>query len=339
MDEIRQKMNIRISKPSCYTAQGRKPNQEDALFPPCGKADERTRVFIVCDGMGGHEQGEVASACVAESIGKITAQQPLCTTQEMKGVIEKALKTAYENLNDLDTSETEQKMGTTLAMIAICTDGVITAHIGDSRVYQLRPKEGVVFRTRDHSLVNDLIAAGELSEKEARNFPQRNVITRAIQPHQDYPSKASYNVLKDIRKGDVFFICCDGVIEQLDDDDLCRIILNGHAPEKRLKKIEEECLKRCTRDNNTAYLIEIKEAEGAVNVTAATEYDDEITTPVIAKKKPWWQTSWLWFVASMAVVAMLIAFILMPKPDSKKKEKIQEEPRKEQVQGTIKRGK
>ena len=66
-------MNIRISKPCCYTAQGGKPNQEDSLFPARGKADKTTRVFIVCDGMGGHEKGEVASACVAESIGKTTA--------------------------------------------------------------------------------------------------------------------------------------------------------------------------------------------------------------------------------------------------------------------------
>lgn len=332
-------MNIRISKPSCYTAQGRKPNQEDALFPPCGKADQKTRVFMICDGMGGHEKGEVASACVAESIGKATARQPLCSVQEMKGAIEHALQVAYCNLDSLDTSDTAYKMGTTLALLAVCTDGVVTAHIGDSRVYQLRPNEGVVFKTRDHSLVNDLIAAGELTEQEARDFPQRNVITRAIQPHQEYPAKASYNILTDIREGDVFFICCDGVIEQLDDDDLCQYLLSGQPLVKRMEKIEEECLKRNTRDNNTAYLIEVKEVKGRGNDVIATVCGDneaEITQVPMLRKR-WWQSPRLWMMVSVMVIAMLVAFIFMAASGNRKKERQQEEPRKEQVQGTVKR--
>ncbi|MDD6744899.1 MAG: protein phosphatase 2C domain-containing protein [Bacteroidales bacterium] len=332
-------MNIRISKPSCYTAQGRKPNQEDALFPPCGKADQKTRVFMICDGMGGHEKGEVASACVAESIGKATARQPLCSVQEMKGAIEHALQVAYRNLDSLDTSDTAYKMGTTLALLAVCTDGVVTAHIGDSRVYQLRPNEGVVFKTRDHSLVNDLIAAGELTEQEARDFPQRNVITRAIQPHQEYPAKASYNILTDIREGDVFFICCDGVIEQLDDDDLCQYLLSGQPLVKRMEKIEEECLKRNTRDNNTAYLIEVKEVKGRGNDVIATVCGDneaEITQVPMLRKR-WWQSPRLWMMVSVMVIAMLVAFIFMAASGNRKKERQQEEPRKEQVQGTVKR--
>lgn len=332
-------MNIRISKPSCYTAQGRKPNQEDALFPPCGKADQKTRVFMICDGMGGHEKGEVASACVAESIGKATARQPLCSVQEMKGAIEHALQVAYRNLDSLDTSDTAYKMGTTLALLAVCTDGVVTAHIGDSRVYQLRPNEGVVFKTRDHSLVNDLIAAGELTEQEARDFPQRNVITRAIQPHQEYPAKASYNILTDIREGDVFFICCDGVIEQLDDDDLCQYLLSDQPLEKRMAKIEEECLKRNTRDNNTAYLIEIKEVKGRGNdvITTVCGDNEAEITQVPMPKKSLWQSPRLWIMVSAMVIAMLVAFFFMAASGNRKKERQQEEPRKEQVQGTVKR--
>ena len=294
---------------------------------------------MICDGMGGHEKGEVASACVAESIGKATARQPLCSVQEMKGAIEHALQVAYCNLDSLDTSDTAYKMGTTLALLAVCTDGVVTAHIGDSRVYQLRPNEGVVFKTRDHSLVNDLIAAGELTEQEARDFPQRNVITRAIQPHQEYPAKASYNILTDIREGDVFFICCDGVIEQLDDDDLCQYLLSGQPLVKRMEKIEEECLKRNTRDNNTAYLIEVKEVKGRGNDVIATVCGDneaEITQVPMLRKR-WWQSPRLWMMVSVMVIAMLVAFIFMAASGNRKKERQQEEPRKEQVQGTVKR--
>ena len=256
-------MIIQISKPLCFSAIGQKPNQEDALFPPQGEATAASRVFMVCDGMGGHEHGEVASACVAETIGRFTANQPLTTTAEMKKAFEQGLQQAYDHLDELDKGKTERKMGTTLTFLAICSDGVLVAHIGDSRVYQLRPGEGVVFQTRDHSLVNELIAAGELNEAEAKTFPQRNVITRAVQPHQDYPAKAAFNVLADIRKGDLFFLCCDGVLEQLDNGDLTDILLDCKPVEERLAAVEKACMERGTRDNNTAYLIEVAELEQA----------------------------------------------------------------------------
>ena len=142
-------MKIEISEPLCYSAIGMKPNQEDALFPRKGSATKDTHVFLVCDGMGGHENGEVASTCVADTIGRETACLPLCTTGEMQGAFEDALAKAYQNLDELDTSESERKMGTTLTFLALCTDGVLVAHIGDSRVYQLRPGKGIIFQTRD----------------------------------------------------------------------------------------------------------------------------------------------------------------------------------------------
>ena len=108
-------------------------------------------------------------------------------------------------------------MGTTLTFLAFCTDGVLVAHIGDSRVYQFRRGQGVVFRTRDHSLVEDLIAAGELTPDEARTHPRRNIITRAVQPHQESPVRATFRVLTDVRRGDLFLLCSDGVTEQLED--------------------------------------------------------------------------------------------------------------------------
>lgn len=178
-------MRITIASPCCYAAVGKKENQEDSLFPLKGNATADTRVFMVCDGMGGHENGEVASACVAETMGRLTAQQPLGTTSEMQNAFEKALQETYQQLDLLDKSDSIRKMGTTLTFLALCTDGVLVAHIGDSRVYQVRPEQGVVFQTRDHSLVNDLVAIGELTEEQAKTYPHRNIITRAIQPHQE----------------------------------------------------------------------------------------------------------------------------------------------------------
>ena len=312
-------MNIRIAPPCCYSAVGQKSNQEDTLFPFEGNATTDTKVFIVCDGMGGHENGEVASACVAETIGSITAQQPLCTTAEMQEAFERALQETYHQLDMLDKSESKRKMGTTLTFLALCTDAVLVAHIGDSRVYQLRPQQGVLFQTRDHSLVNDLVAAGELTEEQAKTYPHRNIITRAIQPHQEYPAKATFNVLTDVQPGDVFFLCSDGVIEKLEDD-LSQFLLEGLPLKERMEHIQTECFQRETRDNNTAYLIEITEVgdvpvkENNLSDSSLQENDTKMK-PVTPVGKSY--IKWLcWLIVSLIIVAIAFTAYYLMKPQS-----------------------
>ena len=80
------------------------------------------------------------------------------------------------------------------------------AHIGDSRVYHLRPGQGILFETRDHSLVNDLIKVGELTPEAAKDFPQKNVITRVMQPNQERRARADIKEITDVRPGDYFFM-------------------------------------------------------------------------------------------------------------------------------------
>lgn len=266
-------MVIRISAPQGFTEIGQKPNQEDTVFPRLDTVSEKQRVFIVCDGVGGHEHGEVASKCVAETIGMITSSVPLCTTDEMRKMFEKALEEAYDRLDALDKDdEREKTMGTTIAFLAICKDGVLSAHIGDSRIYQLRKGKGVVFQSRDHSLVNELLASGDLDENEAKNYLLKNVITRAIQPHQEYRDKASFKVLSDVREGDVFFLCSDGIVEKLDNDELAQILLQRADLKSRIDSLKEECLKRGTRDNNSCYAFEI------VNIEMVKQYNECLWT-------------------------------------------------------------
>ena len=252
-------MDIKISVPQGFSEIGQKSNQEDTLFPDLYEVSENQRSFIVCDGMGGHENGEVASNCVAETIGRITSSSPLCTTDEMCELFEKALEEAYNRLDALDKyDDGERKMGTTLAFLAICSNGLLSAHIGDSRIYQLRSGKGVVFQTRDHSLVNELLASGDLDEKDAKNYVHKNVITRAIQPHQEYRAKASYNIISDVRKGDVFFLCSDGIVENIDNSELAWLLLKKVGLKSRIESLNDECQKRKTHDNFSCYAFEIE---------------------------------------------------------------------------------
>lgn len=311
-------MNLKISAPLCYSALGLKPNQEDCLYPLCGQASANTRVFMVCDGMGGHEDGEVASSCVAATIGRLTDGLSSCTTSEMQGFFEQALEKAYAKLDALDTSISNKKMGTTLTFLALCTDGILVAHIGDSRVYQLRPGKGILFVTRDHSLVNDLLAAGEITEEQAKSHPQRNVITRAVQPHQDYPAKATYNVLPDVKKGDLFFLCCDGVLEKMDDNDLCRHLLDHKSLVERIQSVERTCKARNTRDNNSSYLIEIKKVENDAGKRSV-------------------RLLWILLVAILGALAVASIIHISNIPSQQNQNDLPDPPQSEQTQGPIKR--
>lgn len=303
-----------ISQPQGFNMLGQRGNQEDALFPSLDDATSSRRVFMVCDGMGGHEHGEVASRCVAETIGTLASVVGECSVEVMRQTFEDALDEAYRRLDalDADGGGRGRTMGTTLTFLAFCTDGVLVAHIGDSRVYQFRRGQGVVFRTRDHSLVEDLIAAGELTPDEARTHPRRNIITRAVQPHQESPARATFRVLTDVRPGDLFLLCSDGVTEQLEDAALAEILLDDATLEQRMQTLVEECQRRETRDNHTGYLLEVV---GGTRLTAsdAVVITDEATPSAVAAPCRWSCHSrcrrYVWFLVAL-LLFVLLAFLL-----------------------------
>lgn len=302
-----------ISQPQGFNMLGQRGNQEDALFPSLGEATSARRVFMVCDGMGGHEHGEVASRCVAETIGTLASAAGECTVELMRQTFEDALDEAYRRLDALDGDGggRGRTMGTTLTFLAFCTDGVLVAHIGDSRVYQFRRGQGVVFRTRDHSLVEDLIAAGELTPDEARSHPRRNIITRAVQPHQESPARATFRVLTDVRRGDLFFLCSDGVTEQVENAALAQILLADAPLEQRMQTLVEECQRRETRDNHTGYLLEVV---GGTRLTAseAVVATDDATPSAVAvpcRCACHGRRRYVWILMAFLLI-VLLAFLL-----------------------------
>ena len=232
---------------------GQRSNQEDSIYPAIGEKVAHNDLFILCDGMGGHDQGEVASQTVCDALSEYIKAHP-------NADFESALSYAYDALDAKDTAS-EKKMGTTLTLVKFEEDGCIVAHIGDSRVYQIRPsEERVVFVTKDHSLVNDLIACGELTPEEAKHSPQKNVITRAMQPHQERRSKADISILTDIKEGDYFYMCSDGMLEISEDQDIVNVLAMRKTDEQKV-----EILKRVTennKDNHSAHLIHITAVKG-----------------------------------------------------------------------------
>ena len=249
-------MKIIIRQPFGFSEIGRKDNQEDCVYPAFKDVSAKNSFFVLCDGMGGHENGEVASTTVCEAFGKYFE-----TNQPEDGVMtpdlfKQALDYAYKELDKKDNGSLK-KMGTTMTCLYLHKKGYLVAHIGDSRIYHVRPNTGIVYQSSDHSLVNDLLRAGELTEEEAINFPQKNVITRAMQPNLERRHKADVFSFSDIQKGDYFFLCCDGVLEQLTNDQLCEILSDKKLSDnQKLNAIKQVCDGK-TKDNYTCYLIPI----------------------------------------------------------------------------------
>ena len=244
------------------------PHQEDSIYPPLDSDASESRLFLVCDGMGGHEAGEVASQTVCEAISQSIENDG----HDSKGIFTKmdlleALDRAYIALDEKDNGA-EKKMGTTLTLLKLHNDGATIAHIGDSRVYHIRPgktekETQILFMTEDHSLVNSLVKAGEMTHEEARHSSQKNIITRAMQPG-DYRCEADIATITDIRPGDYFFLCSDGMLEQdeMEDGSVLRRIFSHEVPSDEEKVRILKGATESNSDNHSAYIIHIEEVDG-----------------------------------------------------------------------------
>ena len=238
---------------------GGRSNQEDSIFPVKGEANESTRLFLVCDGMGGHENGEVASGLVCSTFGKLLANvDHEGFTVEM---FLDALNEAYDALDREDPDpQSMRKMGTTLTFLHLNDHEVVVAHMGDSRVYHVRPSEqnAIIYQSSDHSLVNELVRAEIITPEEALTHPRRNVITRAMQPKLDPRHKADVRTFNDVQAGDYFFLCSDGVLESVSNDALVEILRRDVADVEKIEAVKALCA-ASSRDNFSAYLVPVVE--------------------------------------------------------------------------------
>lgn len=278
------------------------PHQEDSLYPAFGQQSDRDRLFILCDGMGGHDAGEVASATVCEAM----SQSVLDNGQDPEGPFTSedfanALASAFDALDQADNGAVK-KMGTTMTFLKLHSEGATIAHIGDSRVYQIRPgKSGddteIVFQTEDHSLVNDLIKIGELTREEARYSRQKNVITRAMQPNMERRPKADIHQTADIQAGDYFYLCSDGMLEQpeMESGESLKNIFSeqGGSDENKveiLRSVTEQ-----NKDNHTALIVHVLDVG-----TPSDQAADHLEKPSSGRKV-------MRFI--LAIVALLAAIL------------------------------
>jgi len=264
-------MTTTIFLPQCLHELGNRDNNEDNIFPALGQASVQSRLFMVCDGVGGSAKGEVASQLAIDGFNRYFNQNPAAVSDEM--YLQNALDYVQDTFDDYIVEHPEAKnMGCTLTLLHLHEAGATVAHAGDSRVYHLRNGR-IRWQTEDHKMVSEMVKAGVLTPEQAIDHPQMNVISRAIQGKKTKVIKADVKQIPNLEADDYFFLCTDGVLENLTDELLEDIIKNTESDEEKIGLIRQLCEGR-TQDNFSAYLIHIK--DGTDNKTAVTEEAEEV---------------------------------------------------------------
>jgi PPM family protein phosphatase len=239
---------IQVTKIYSLLEKGKRKNIEDSIFPMKGNADFNSKVFLVCDGVGGESKGEVASKIVAETIGKalIKQKQPI-KKDDILSVIQKAIDEIKNYI--LDNADAT-RMSTTLTLAVIQKDGIWVAWCGDSKIYHFR--EGKVqWKSKDHSLVQHLIEIGEIDEEIAKNHPRKNVITRSISANAKLEN-IDFHFIKDIKQGDYLLLASDGIFEQMDEVKFSDLLKKENSKKDIL--VYNICEEQ-TNDNYSMYLL------------------------------------------------------------------------------------
>ncbi|HEU4706753.1 MAG TPA: Stp1/IreP family PP2C-type Ser/Thr phosphatase [Solirubrobacterales bacterium] len=240
-------MGLRIAEEAVRTDTGRQRNaNEDSFFAAAP-------LFVVADGMGGAQAGEVASRAAAESFaGELPKAPPERVLEE---TIEGANRTIHE-LARKDPGLAGMGTTTTAAIVDLDAEEVAIGHVGDSRAYRLR--DGRLEQlTRDHSLVEEMRRKGQLTDAQAEDHPQRSIITRALGPEPEVQVDLQ---TVPAQPGDVFLICSDGLTTMLDDERIARALSRATSLQSAVRALVDEANRAGGRDNITVVAFRLEDA-------------------------------------------------------------------------------
>ena len=280
------------------TGRTRRRNEDSYVVAP--------PLFCVADGMGGAQAGEVASRLAAAAVEDADPGGP-SGPEHVTALIQEANRRVYERAS---VDPTVSGMGTTMTVALVEDDGVTIGHVGDSRAYLVR--DGKLRQiTEDHSLVNELVKSGKLSEEEAHIHPQRSVITRAVGTDPDVDVDVFSIAAED---GDIFLLCSDGLTDMVEDVEILDLIDRNRGDlEKAVRALVQFANSEGGEDNITAVAFRISAdgdgehaSEDTVTMPAVSEPDagepDERTPESVdvpppaddtppPRRRQWWRLS------------------------------------------------
>ena len=247
---------IRAAETIQMTDTGRqRRDNEDSMFV-------RAPVFVVADGMGGAQAGEVASRLAVE-----TFEQGLPDSGSPEERLADRVREANRRIHELSHADDERHgMGTTLTAAYVDDSHLAIAHVGDSRAYLFR--DGELRRlTQDHSLVGELVRKGKLTEEQAEEHPQRSIITRALGPE---PSVEVDTWSYPVRDGDIVLLCSDGLTSMITEEKIAEVLECSPSLKEAASRLIREANAAGGRDNITVVLTRLEDVGGDAVIDAPT---------------------------------------------------------------------
>ena len=235
----------------------RRTNNQDYANQYKNKAGKS--MVLLADGMGGHRAGNIASEMAVTDLGAAWVATEISTINEVREWFAEYLEKENQQIHRIGQDEEHKGMGTTLEAVAVIDDQVLFAHVGDSRIGLVRNGEYHQL-TSDHSLVNALLKAGQITEEEAAHHPQRNIITQSIgQKDELQPDFGMVTV----EAGDFIVINSDGLTNMISGDEIRDIVVSNLSVEEKAKTLVRFANNAGGLDNITVVLIHFAEEDMA----------------------------------------------------------------------------
>lgn len=227
----------------------RKLNQ-DYVFTSEQPVGSLPNLFIVADGMGGHNAGDYASKVtvetIVEKVGKTTGTDRIQILEEAIAAANTLIRSKARESSDLEG------MGTTVVAATCEGNSLCVANVGDSRLYVANRKE-IRQITKDHSWVAEMVRRGGLGKEEARNHPDKNIITRAV--GADDGVKVDFFTVQ-LKEGDLILMCTDGLTNMLEDEEIRMILDGARDMVEKAEELVAAANERGGRDNISVILID-----------------------------------------------------------------------------------
>ena len=267
MSEQQADLKVEVASVTDRGLSQKRPLNEDSML-----VDSERRIFAVADGVGGAQAGEVASQTAVEVLGEAFRHHQ--EGDDIEDLMEIAIQRANASIYQMSHEQRQLSMMAT-TLVALHLDGhqATIGHVGDSRLYRLKPGGHLQRETEDHSVVEEEVRAGRMSPEQAANHPSRNVISRALGAEQAVEVDMKTIEVED---GTIFLLCSDGITRHLPDTELNGLLSNGESLEAACAEMKRLCYERGAEDNLTAVVVRVGASAQTAHVTWEAD-DDERT--------------------------------------------------------------
>jgi protein phosphatase len=243
----------------------KRPLNEDSFL-----ADADRGIFVVADGVGGADAGEVASQTAVDVLND-AFRSKVTDGEDVEDLMELAIQRANSSIHQMASENPRfSMMATTVVALHLDGNRATIGHVGDSRLYRISP-DGILHReTEDHSIVEEEVRAGRMTPEQAANHPSKNVISRALGAE---PSVEADMKVIEVEDGSAFLLCTDGITRHLPDNELRDLLASGRTPNDLCDEMKARCYQRGAEDNLTAVVVQV----GPSRFEAAAVPDEERT--------------------------------------------------------------